>query len=152
MHIMAVFPDQSGGSGMTHKRSRSDVPARHPVAINLPSQGRRHSIILESSTEPARQSLTKDAYEISTHIKTLLRSTFTPTDPQRPVYDVTTDVPGYNRATTILWRFDPGECKVTRVARINWSTNEKTMVEMGGVCVAATELLTKSKWRLGMSS
>jgi hypothetical protein len=147
-----VFPNQSGGSGLPPRMPRPYVRARHPVPTNSQSQGIKQSNVPVFTTESARQSLTRDAYEISTTGKTLLQSTFTPTDSRRPVYDVTTDVPSHNRATTILWRFDPGKCKVTEVARINWSTSGKTMVEMGGVRVPVTELLTKPKWRLGLSS
>jgi hypothetical protein len=102
--------------------------------------------------DPVRKNLAEDIYDISTSGKTLLQSTFTPIDSQRPMYDVTTDVISHKRATTILWRFDPGERKVTEVARINWSTNRKNIVEMGGVRVPVTEFLIKSKWRLGVSS
>lgn len=149
---VTVFPNQSGSSGRAPRTPQPYVRARHPVPTNSPSQGIKQSTIPAFTTDPARQSLAEDAYEISTAGKTLLQSTFTPTDSLKPVYDVTTDVPGHNRATTILWRFDPGKCKVTEVARINWATSGKTMVEMGGVRVPAMELLTKSKWRLGMSS
>ena len=68
------------------------------------------------------------------------------------MYDVTTDVASHNSATTILWAFDPARKKVEEVARITWSLGGKTLVEMGGVRVPASEFLVKPKWKLGMSS
>jgi hypothetical protein len=115
----------------------------------------RQPAISSSTPDSAQQNIVEDAYTISIRGKTLLQSTFTPTDSRRPVYDVTTDadaVAGHTSATTILWRFDHGERKVTEVARINWSINRKNIVEMGGVRVPVTEFLIKSKWRFGMSS
>lgn len=99
-----------------------------------------------------RQPIAEDIYHITTNGNTLLRSTFTPTDSRRLVYDVTTDVSSHNNATTILWSFDPASKKVEEVARVTWSTSGKTLVEMAGVRVPATDFLTKSKWKLGMSS
>lgn len=147
-----VFPNQSGRSGLAPTAPRPYVRSRLPVAGSSLNRGTKQPATPSFTPNSTRQNIAKDAYSITTNGNTLLQSKFTPTDSRRPVYEVTTDVASHKWATTILWRFDPGERKVVEVARIHWSTVGKNMVEMGEVRVPVTEFLTKSKWRLGMSS
>ncbi|PVF98714.1 hypothetical protein CPB86DRAFT_797157 [Serendipita vermifera] len=81
----------------------------------------------------------------------LLRSTFFPTGYRTPVYEVTTDNVGSNKATTTLWSFDVKERTVREVAKIYWASSGKTMVEMSGVKIPVADFLTRSKWRLGVT-
>lgn len=99
-----------------------------------------------------RQYTTGDAYAISNPSSTLLRSTFVPTLPQRPIYELTTDIASGTSATTILWKFDLASNSVNEVARIAWAnTGSKTVIEMEGLRIPANEFLTKPKWRLGVA-
>lgn len=151
---ITVFPNQSGTAGLAPRAPRPYVRGRRPAAATTGGvfHDRKQSVVPSFPMYPVRQPIAEDIYHISMSGDTLLRSTFTPTDTRRCVYDVTTDVASHNSATTILWSFDPAVKKVTELARITWSLNGKTLVEMGGVRVPATEFLTKPKWKLGMSS
>lgn len=99
-----------------------------------------------------RQHTSGDAYTFTTTSSTLLRSTLVPIHPQRPMYELTTDIASGSSATTILWKVDLASKSVKEVARVTWANSgNKTIVEMAGVRVPASDFLTKPKWRLGVA-
>jgi len=144
---MTVFPNYSGSTSLRPRSARNRV--RPSTGGGRPTHERLQSTATSISHD--WQKIADDAYHISTVGKTLLQSTFIPTDSRRPIYEVTTDIATHNNATTILWSCDLQRRRVTEVARIKWSASGKAVVEMGGLCVPVAELLTKPRWRLSMS-
>jgi hypothetical protein len=132
-------------------RSSSSLETQGGASASIPMQP------ISSTTSTRQQqpavTISSDSYRITLNNSgsSLLRSTFHPTWYRAPVYEVTTDYLGTSKATTTLWSFDVKERTVREIAKINWASSGKTMVEMSGVKIPVSDFLTRSKWRLGVT-